>query len=345
MVAMRIFTLDIGTGTQDFMLYVEGENIRNCPKAVMPSPTKIMAKKIAETAEKGMDILLTGYTMGGGPCVKAIKEALGRVNVYAFEKPALTINDNLERVREMGVKIVDEPLDNAEEIFMTDFDGNAYRNILEGFNLGSPDAYVIAVQDHGFSPEMSNRKFRFEMFREILKKSPYLESFLYHSEKVPEHYNRMRSAVEALMEFSGNSAEIYVIDTVFAAIGGAMLDAIEFPALVMNFGNGHTVFAVVDRDGRIYSLMEHHTSIIRNMNVEKLVGEFVRGELDNETVYEQGGHGAWIDSVVDVKDFVKTGPNAHLANFREANPAGDVMIVGNLGMVSLLKNYEFLAGV
>ncbi|MBE8538736.1 DUF1786 family protein [Geoglobus acetivorans] len=342
---MKVFTLDVGTGTQDFLLYIEGENVRNCPKAVMPSPTKIVAEKVRKLAAGGEDILLTGYTMGGGPSSRAIRDALDRVNVYAFEKPALTINDNLQRVEELGIRIVDEVVENTHEVFMTDVDMAAYSSMLESFGIGVPDKFVVAVQDHGFSPTESNRKFRFRVFEKVLNNSPYLESFLYSADDVPGHYNRMKSAVTAVLDFLGGEAEVYVIDTVFAAIGGAMLDAVEFPALVMNFGNGHTVFAVIDRDGRIYSLMEHHTSIVKNMDVKELAGKFIRGELDNETVYEQGGHGAWIDAVVDVKDFVKTGPNAHIADFREANPAGDVMVVGNLGMVNLLKSHEFLAGV
>ncbi|AKG92190.1 Uncharacterized protein conserved in archaea [Geoglobus ahangari] len=349
---MEIFTLDVGTGTQDFLLYIEGENVRNCPKSVMPSPTKVVAKRVREIADAGRNILLTGYTMGGGPSSRAIREAASKVRVYAYEKPALTINDDLDRVRAEGVTIVDErPEDeNLVEIELGDVDLDAYSSMLSSFGMNLPDRLVISVQDHGFSPEESNRRFRFRMFERVLKESPYLDSFLYPAEKIPEHYNRMMAVAEAVRDYGdrvGRDFELYVIDTVFSAIAGAMLDAREFPALVMNFGNGHTVFAIVDRDGRIYALMEHHTSIVRRMDINRLVGQFIRGELTNDAVYEQGGHGAYIDSVVEVRDFVATGPNAQLSDFREANPVGDVMIVGNVGMVSLLRSHELfdVAGV
>ena len=349
---MEIFTLDVGTGTQDFLLYVEGENVRNCPKSVMPSPTRIIAERVREAAEAGKNIFLTGYTMGGGPSSRAIRDAARKVRVYALEKPALTVNDNLERVVAEGIEVVrDVPEDrNLTEIELKDVDLGAYSTMLSSFGVDLPETLIISVQDHGFSPEESNRRFRFRMFEEVLRNSPYLESFLYPAEKVPLYYNRMRSVVESVRDFgdaAGMNFDLYVVDTVFSAIAGAMLDVKEFPALVINFGNGHTVFAIVDRDGRIYSLMEHHTSIVRKMDLRKLVGQFIRGELTNDDVYEQGGHGAYVDSVVEVRDFVATGPNAHISDFREANPVGDVMVVGNIGMINLLKNHEFynMAGV
>ena len=90
--------------------------------------------------------------------------------------------------------------------------------------------------------------------------------------------------------------------------------------------------------------MEHHTSIIRKIDFDKLIRRFIKGEVTNEEIFNQGGHGAYIGEVVDVRDVVATGPNI-LPGFREANPAGDVMIVGNVGMLELLKCYESLGGI
>ncbi len=349
---MDIFTLDVGTGTQDFLLFRNNENIRNCPKAILPSPTRIVAEKVRKASESGKNILLTGYTMGGGPCSRAIKEAARKVRVYAFEKPALTINDSLDEVRKDGVEVVRMRPDDTSlvEIRMGDVDLNLYSSFLSMFGIEIPEHVIIAVQDHGFSPDESNRKFRFRVFEKILRKRPYLDSFLYSRKNIPEFYNRMRAVAESIGDFErqhGVSLDLHVIDTVFPAVAGAIMDVKEFPAFVANFGNGHTIFAVVDRDGRIYSMMEHHTSILRKMNLEELVEKFTRGELTNEDVFQQGGHGAFIDEVVDVRDFVATGPNSSMSSFRTANPVGDVMVVGNAGMVKLLMGDEFfkLAGV
>jgi len=285
--------------------------------------------------------------MGGGPCSKAIKTALKKVRVYAFESPALTINDNIDEVVKEGIEIVREKpnTQNIVEIRMGDVDLNLYSSFLSMFGIDVPENLVIGVQDHGFSPNESNRKFRFRVFERVLKERPYLDSFLYNERKIPEFYNRMKAVAESVKDFEMNndlSFNLHVVDTVFPAIAGAMMDVRDFPAFIANFGNGHTVFAVVDRDGRIYSLMEHHTKILRKMNIDELVMKFIRGEVTNEDVFNQGGHGAFVDEIVDVKDFVSTGPNSSMSSFRTANPIGDVMVVGNIGMLILLMGDEFL---
>jgi uncharacterized protein (DUF1786 family) len=299
-----------------------------------------VAQKIRQA--KG-DVFLKGYTMGGGENKKAVREKVsaGR-KVYATEKAALSFADNIDDVKNMGVILTESPdTSDLDTIETKDVDLNLFSSLLSGIGEEMPERLIIAVQDHGFSPDESNRVFRFRKFRERLENEPFLHSFLFHQDEVPECYNRMLSVVESIHDYGekeGFDFEVNVIDTVFAAISGAMMDAKEFPALVINYGNGHTVGAIVDRDGGVFALFEHHTSAIRRKGKEwfdRLVGRFVRGELSNEEVLESGGHGAITLKAVDVKDFVATGPNASLSDFREANPAGDVMVVGNLGMVSL----------
>ena len=64
---MRILAVDVGTGTQDILLFESGKTIENCFKMVMPSPTVIVAERIKQATAHGQPILLTGVTMGGGP--------------------------------------------------------------------------------------------------------------------------------------------------------------------------------------------------------------------------------------------------------------------------------------
>ncbi|HID43422.1 MAG TPA: hypothetical protein EYP30_06580 [Archaeoglobaceae archaeon] len=338
---MNLFTLDIGSGTQDFLLYKSGENIRNCIKMILPSPPRIVAKKIRECTSKREDIFFTGYTMGGGANTRAVIEHIkAGSRAYAYEKPALTFSDNLDKVREMGIQILNSPEEiDAEKIELRDVDSQFFNSLLEKFGERA-DVLLIAAQDHGFSLYESNRRFRFKMFERILKKEGKIQSFLFHSSEVPEEFNRMKSIVESI-ENEVNS-DIYLIDTVFAAIAGCMLDAREFPALLINFGNSHTAGAVVDEDGFIHSLFEHHTGIMESKGkdgIEEFLNQFLRGEISNEDVFNEGGHGAFIRDVVDVKDSVVTGPNMHLSERRVANFAGDVMITGNLGMI-----YAYLGG-
>src|ERR1700730_9298508 len=65
---IRVLAVDVGTGTQDILLFESGKTIENCFKMVMPSPTVIIAERIKRATEQGQPILLTGVTMGGGPC-------------------------------------------------------------------------------------------------------------------------------------------------------------------------------------------------------------------------------------------------------------------------------------
>jgi len=342
---MELFTLDVGSGTQDFLL-MKDENIRNCPRMILPSPTRIVARRIGDATRRGKDVHLVGYTMGGGACVRAIKNHINAgLKVYAEERAALTIADNLEKVRQMGVELR-SPEGDVVSIEMKDVDLPFFKHVLESIGEELPSTIIVAVQDHGFSPHESNRRFRFRMFEEMLKRSGYLHDFLFHSEKIPAEFNRMQSVAQSVKDFcndEGIEIELYVIDTVFAAVAGCMLDAREFPALLLNFGNSHVVGAVVDDDGFVHSLFEHHTSIMRakgEQGIKDFVNRFIEGEITNADVFEDGGHGAYVRDVVDVKDVVATGPNVHLCNYRIANPAGDVMIVGNLGMVSLFENLK-----
>ncbi|AEA48127.1 DUF1786 domain-containing protein [Archaeoglobus veneficus] len=342
---MGLFTLDVGSGTQDFLLFKD-ENIRNCPKMILPSPTRIVAGKIREATRQGKDIYLTGYTMGGGACVKAIKEHLNAgLKVYAEENPALTIADDLEKVKQMGI-LLSKPEGDVAVIEMRDVDIEFFRNVLEAVGEKLPPTMVVAVQDHGFSPHESNRRFRFKMFERMIKRSGYLHDFLFPAEKIPGEFNRMMSVAQSVKDFcndEGVELELYVIDTVFAAIAGCMLDVTDFPALLLNFGNSHVVGAVADKDGRICSLFEHHTSVMRNKGtngIEEFIERFVKGEISNEDVFNDMGHGAYVGEIVEVRDIVATGPNVHLCNYRIANPAGDIMIVGNLGMAELFERLK-----
>jgi len=326
-----VFTLDVGSGTQDFMLFAE-ENVRNCPKAILPSPTRILARKI-ERIER--DIFLHGYTMGGGAITFAVREHLKKYRVFATERAALTFADSLEKVRKMGI-VIGEPEDEVTTIETKDVDMLFFSNLISKMGYEMPNYYLIAVQDHGFSPNVSNRVFRFRMFEKLLKKNPSIESFLFYHKEVPQEFNRMRDAAQSVLDFV--NGEVFVVDTVFAAIAGCAMQVENFPALLANFGNSHLTAAIVDEELKIRALMEHHTPVLRRRGrdeIKKLLERFERGELSNEYVLNDEGHGCYYEEVLEVRERLCTGPNAHLSPFREVS--GDPMVVGNLGMMFMLE--------
>ncbi len=340
---MRVFTLDVGSGTQDF-LFSDTNDVKTSiktgkgMKAILPSPTKIIANKI----KRSQHILLHGYTMGGGTNKKAAVEHAKKFKVFCTKKAALSFSDSLKKVESWGIKIVNSEEDveeDVEKIEMKDVDWEFFQNILKVLDVNLSEIIsVVAVQDHGFSIEKSNRKYRFELFEKVLKKGAALSDFLYEMKKVPEYYNRMKSVVESYLD-SGLNGELYVVDTVFAAVAGCKSEVKNFPALLLNFGNSHFVGIIVNRDGEITSMFEHHTKVIKNRGkewIKNFVEKFIRGEIQFEDVYKDGGHGAYVGEVVDVKEIISTGPRVDLSPFKIVS--GDLMITGNIGMFKLLED-------
>ncbi|MCC6271216.1 MAG: pyruvate formate lyase-activating protein, partial [Microbacteriaceae bacterium] len=71
---MKILTVDIGTGTQDIFLFDSNLDIENGFKLVLPSPTRMIHRRLKQTLQLRTPILLTGHQMGGGPSAWAIEE-------------------------------------------------------------------------------------------------------------------------------------------------------------------------------------------------------------------------------------------------------------------------------
>src|SRR6185295_9261229 len=100
---MRILAIDMGTGTQDILLYDSDGPIENSVKMVMPSATKIAEGRIRRATAAGRAILLTGVIQGGGPCSWAMEDHLRAGHgVYATPEAAQTFNDDLEEVAKTG---------------------------------------------------------------------------------------------------------------------------------------------------------------------------------------------------------------------------------------------------
>ena len=64
---MRILTVDVGTGTQDILLYNSQLGLENGFKLIVPSPTMIIHRRIQAATRRGQAVALSGVTMGGGP--------------------------------------------------------------------------------------------------------------------------------------------------------------------------------------------------------------------------------------------------------------------------------------
>lgn len=343
----RVLAMDIGSGTQDVLLYDPEIPIENCVKMVLPSQTTIVGRRIDELTGKGKPIFLTGNLMGGGPCSGAIKNHLkAGLTVHATELAAKTLNDNLDEVREKGVVITEKAPSGAVEVEMKDVDLDAIRSALTQFRVELPSRFAVAVQDHGHSPVMSNRKFRFQHWRNFLEEGGFMKELAYS--EIPSYMTRMLAVQRDL---PGSM----LMDTGSAAIWGAFSDpAVESRRdqgiIILNVGNQHTVGVLVKNE-HILGLFEHHTRILDPSSLKDFVEKLRAGGLTDEEVFGSGGHGAHITprySEQEPYPFVAvTGPRRGMAaelGYYFAVPNGDMMLVGCFGLVNALLSMEKLNG-
>lgn len=349
---MRILAIDVGAGTQDILLFDERRNEENNAKLVLPSQTKIIAKRISRVKKP---LLVTGETMGGSAISWALIEHVKKgFEVALTEEAARTIRDDLGQVRELGMKIIsEEEAENEkykayEKIGISDVDFEFIFGVLKNIGEEKFDFLGIAVQDHGHEKGKSDRITRFEKIRETLEgeNGSSLLNFLYESP--PEYYTRMNSVLKGLKrkmrEHKADKKRIFLIDTKIAAIAGAAHGVEERPLMVIDAGNGHTMCAVVEKDYEVASIFEHHTMLLKRKALESYAVRLADGELTNEEIYGSDGHGCYVKKRVGfekIKKIIATGPRrGNLKNSRLditfANPYGDVMLTGSVGIVDLI---------
>ncbi len=299
---------------------------------VLPSPTVVMAQRIREARERQKDIFLDGYTMGGGDSVQAVAEHIRKgLSVFATEAAALTIHDNLEKVRAMGIQLVSSQPPGTTLIRTTDYMEAELRVVLRSFGVPYPADFAFAVQDHGFSPTESNRLHRFRVMGDLLEEGGWQIWALARDPPLP--------TMTRMAALRAQAPGALVIDTGPAALLGALCDpwvkekAREGVTLV-NAGNAHT-FCVNLRGEEVCGIFEHHTHGMDRDHLLSLIGRLRDGTLTNEEVFSEGGHGAKVHRPHHSKYLAVTGPNRKsiLPDAYQAAPYGDMMLTGCFGLV------------
>ncbi|MFC1991310.1 DUF1786 domain-containing protein [Chloroflexota bacterium] len=340
---MRILAIDIGMGTQDILLFDSSSLLENCVQMIMPSPTSIIAGRISRATTHHHPVLLNGVTMGGGSNRSALARHIAAgLPAYATVEAALTFDDDLEAVKEMGVTILapeEMPGETDLEIIeLKDLDLPAIRKSLEAFGVGSVfDALAVSVLDHGFAPDMSNRLFRFDHIRRLVTKRGKLIDFCYLAQEIPDYLTRARAVVSSARE----DIPLIFTDTGVAAVLGSLQDKEVIRhnnLIIINTGNSHTIaFHLVD--SLIKGLFEHHTGMLNAASLDSLITRLAQGVLTNEEVFEDGGHGALIIEADNNEPFISvTGPRQNVVTgsslkLHKAVPYGDVMLTGCYGLV------------
>jgi uncharacterized protein (DUF1786 family) len=346
---MKILAVDVGTGTQDVLLFDSTREPENALKMVMPSPTVLVARAIREATEAGQDLLLTGVTMGGGPSGWAAEDHLKAGHrVFATPDAARTFNDDLEEVAAMGVTVVshDEAaaLGDVRHVEMLDFDYSALARAFQAFHvdLDEVDVLAVAVFDHGAAPPgYSDRLFRFEYLADRIAAGGGLAAFAFAREAIPDSMTRLQAAASS----APNDRPLVVMDTAPAAVLGAMEDpyvAAKADALVANVGNFHTLAFHLRGNGkpRIAGLFEHHTGLLNRERLEQLLGQLAAGTLSHDELFAEHGHGALVlDASPSPLGLVAvTGPRRGMLAGSPlkpylAVPYGDMMLAGCWGLV------------
>lgn len=364
---MRILTIDVGTGTQDILLFDSSTEIENCVQLVMPSPTQIVARKVREVTARGHTLLLSGVTMGGGPGAWAVEDHLrAGLPVYAVPDAARTFDDDLARVEAMGVQIVEpdklqalsQELGSGRStlIRMEDVTLSAIHSALDSFHEPPEyDALAIAVFDHGNAPPgYSDRRFRFDYISQQLQKwdnEPVERALAAFASPAPQvHPDLTRLLAVASTVAAGNHANLplLLMDTGPAALLGALGDpvvrrAVQGSAIFVNVGNFHVLaFHIVDN--QIRALFEHHTGLLDGPKLIQLLEQLVAGKLTNEQIFDDSGHGALTlqsnSPAAEPSLCMVTGPRrSMLAGLATrwpvymAVPHGDMMLAGCYGLL------------
>ncbi len=370
---MRILAVDIGTGTQDIYLYDSRLDIENGFKLVLPSPTMIMHRRIKQATLSQTPLLLTGHQMGGGPSAWAAEaHARAGLPIYATEDAARTLNDELEKVKALGIRIVseDEALRLPSSVLRLefrdfDFDAIAQAFAPFGVSLRNLDAVAVAVFDHGAAPPgVSDRQFRFDYLDRRIREMNDLSAFAYPAAEIPPILSRLQAVADSAM---GLDCPLVVMDTAPAAVLGATFDpaaATLRRKMIVNVGNFHTLAFRLGENGNvpgmgIEGVFEHHTGEIDLPKLESLLRALADGSLKHEDVFNDMGHGALIYSQqpLDLEsepfDVIVTGPRRSIFNQKSeiesratvqpasfhlhpyyAVPFGDMMIAGCFGLLA-----------
>lgn len=356
---MKILTVDIGTGTQDIFLYDSNLDLENGFKLVLPSPTMMIHRRLKQALLSRIPILLTGHQMGGGPSAWAIEEcARAGIPVYMTPDAATTLNDELDKVEKLGIKIVSEEESRklkVESLELKDFDFELISKTFMDYGVSLKDlsAIAVAVFDHGNAPAgVSDRQFRFDYLDERIKAKNSLSAFAYLSNDIPKIMTRLQSVADSAGDLP---CPLVVMDTAPAAVLGANFDPVVAKRerkIIVNVGNFHTL-AFRLGDG-IEGVFEHHTGEIDLPKLESLIRRLADGSLKHEDVFNDMGHGALVYSQEkfefgrDEFDVVVTGPRRSMfaltpfLSQRErgilrpyfAVPFGDMMIAGCFGLLA-----------
>jgi uncharacterized protein (DUF1786 family) len=329
--------LDIGSGTQDVLLYSPDREIENCPKFVLPSPALQIGRRVEALRLKGENIWLHGSNMGGGVTRFINGHLKAGLKVACTEKAAYTMADDLTRIPAMGIEMTDSCPDGFVPVRLTDFDEAWWHRFMEAAELPWPDEVAACAQDHGFHPGQSNRMGRFKLWRTLLDEGGGRPEALV--------YRTPPAMLTRLADLQADIGGGPVADTGAAAVLGALfVDEIERLSFergitLVNIGNSHLI-AFLLHAGRIHGVYEQHTGCVDGEKLWRDLAAFRKGCLSFEQVFDDNGHGCLcLDLPAEAGGFEPTfvlGPRRGMLDGYDVefpSPGGDMMLAGCFGLI------------
>ena len=344
----RILAIDIGAGTMDVLLHDPTQPMENAVQLVLPSATALVGRRIESARRDGRPVFLHGNLMGGYHTTNAVWRHLeAGLAVYATERAAGTVHDDLDLLRRRGVRITDDPPPDAVAIELHDLDLARLAKAIGPYDVTLPATVAVAAQDHGFSPTSSNRLFRFEHWKRYLEPGGTLADHIWA--KPPDYMKR-------LLAIQADAPGAIVADTGPVAVLGALEDErvaaeAERGACIVNIGNQHTLALLVRRE-ELFGVIEHHTEAMDSAKLERLVARLIAGTITHDEVFSDDGHGALVlDAYREAGPFTfvaVTGPNRAMAKplgWYFAAPHGAMMLSGCFGLVRGVRQMKSPAEV
>jgi uncharacterized protein (DUF1786 family) len=350
----RYLLLDIGAGTMDVLYCDEESGVHY--KAVVRSPVISLAEKIKSVKGK---LLITGVEMGGGPISKVLGRRAREAEVIMSSSSAATIHHNLDRVRSLGIRVIEDhevndliKKEGYGRLTIGDLEVDRLQNIVKGFGVPFEfDVVGICAQDHGVPPDgVSHLDFRHNIFSIGLDENPYPNTLLYKSNELPATFSRLAAISNSARALPAK--EIYVMDSGMAAILGSSMDIharSKKKVLLLDVATSHTLGAALDGD-EIAAFFEYHTHDITLKRLESLLMELAEGKLKHEKILAEGGHGAYHRKTLgfqNVELILATGPKRSLVKESKlpvvmGAPFGDNMMTGTVGILEAIRRRKGL---
>lgn len=280
-----VLCIDIGSHVQNAVLARPGISIENWPSFCFPSPAQMIAQRIREMTILKRGIWLYGNEMGGGFGIALREHIAAELPTAMTMKAAMSIHDNLETVKGMGIQISEICPKNCVPIFLSDYEPAFWSSILNISCLPLPHMIIAAARDHGNFMD-GNRQARMKTWQNLLSINPDPVNWIYAD--VPESMHRLK----ALQAQTGGP----VADSTVCAILGILCDenimnrSYKEGITIINMGNSHTLAALIYQ-GKVVGIYEHHTDTRELSLLLEDLRQFRNRWLTQEHVHQSGGNG------------------------------------------------------